>query len=491
MVYPVAKPMSIPALSPAPLRADPRPALPLFAKLLYGVGDMPITVLMVLSGLFILFFYNSVMGLPASLVGIGVSASLVLDAVLDPYIGHVSDRTRHRWGRRHAFMLPGALLTGPLFFLLFSPPRTLGHTGLFLWLLVCSIGVRAASAVYRIPYLSLGAEMSRDYDDRTSTMAIRTWFGLLGTLAAGGLSFLVFFPATADKLHYTGYPHLGLAFGAVMTLTGLVASFGTLHYRTSGPVPTSTAPPFFSAFRISMRNVAFRSIWISTTVFFLAMVLNFSVAIQYFTWYARISGGGSLGLIQTCFYMGALAGVLLWMMLAPRTEKRTLYIMATVATATLLLGAALLIGAGRPLGVGHALPLMIGHVVAGIFASAVWVVPAAMIADVTDVDELATSMRREGIYFGIMNFGEKIAAGGALFLSGTLLSLLGKLAHAPIVTPAGAPAVTPYLGLLFGVVPALLLLVSLIFILPYRLDRSAVHAIQRQLAERGKSELPA
>jgi GPH family glycoside/pentoside/hexuronide:cation symporter len=191
--------------------------------------------------------------------------------------------------------------------------------------------------------------------------------------------------------------------------------------------------------------------------------------------------------------VGALAGVVLWMTLARRTEKRSLYIMATVATATLLLAAALLIGVGRPLGVGHALPLMIGHVVAGIFASAVWVVPAAMIADVTDTDELETGMRREGIYFGIMNFGEKIAAGGALFLAGSLLSVLGKLAPAaaPAIALAGAPATTPYLGLLFGAVPAVLLLISLIFILPYRLDRRAVHAIQRQLAARGKSELPA
>src|SRR5271155_3081163 len=131
---------------------------------------------------------------------------------------------------------------------------------------------------------------------------------------------------------------------------------------------------------------------------------------------------------------------------------------------------------------------MIGHAVAGIFASAVWVVPAAMIADVTDTDELSTGMRREGIYFGIMNFGEKIAAGGALFLAGSLLSALGKLAHAPAPTLAGAPAATPYLGLLYGAVPALLLLISLLFILPYRLDRRAVHGIQRQLAARGKSD---
>ncbi|MGA2736891.1 MAG: MFS transporter, partial [Bryobacteraceae bacterium] len=69
---------------------------------------MPITVLMVLSGLFMLFFYNSVMGLPSVLVGIGLAASLVLDALLDPYIGHISDRTNHGFGRRHVFMLPGA-----------------------------------------------------------------------------------------------------------------------------------------------------------------------------------------------------------------------------------------------------------------------------------------------------------------------------------------------------------------------------------------------
>src|SRR5690348_14648143 len=208
--------MSLPALFPPPSQAAEPSPIPLSVKLLYGIGEMPITVLMVLSGLFMLFFYNSVMGLPSALVGVGLSSSLVVDALLDPYIGHLSDRTRHNLGRRHIFMLPGALITGPCFFLLFSPPRSLGQTGMFVWLLAWAIALRAASAVYRIPYLSLGAELSRDYDDRTKTMAIRTMFGLLGTLGAAALSFLLFFPATADgtepKLHYAGYPRMGLAF---------------------------------------------------------------------------------------------------------------------------------------------------------------------------------------------------------------------------------------------------------------------------------------
>jgi glycoside/pentoside/hexuronide:cation symporter, GPH family len=425
-----------------------------------------------------------VMGLPASVVGLGVAASLVLDAVIDPYIGHLSDRTRHPLGRRHIFMLPAALATGPLFFLLFSPPRGMSKVALFLWLVVSSILLRVASAIYRIPYLSLGAELSQDYDDRTSTMAIRAFFGLVGTLAATGLSFLLFFPRAANgsepKLRYEAYPHLGLAFGALMTAAGLVGFFGTLKFRSWGAGQGSPGPRFFSGFLISMRNRSLRSIWISATVFFLAMVLNFSLSIHYFTWYARISDKAISG-IQTGFY---LAGVFLWMALSRRTEKRTLYIMATITSAILLLSAALLIGNGRLFGTGRALPLIVGNVIGGIFASAVWVVPSSMIADVTDSDELTTGLRREGIYFGIMNFGEKLAAGGALALSGLLLTVFGKLAHVPASSVTGAPAAAPYLGLLYGVVPAMLLVISLIFILPYRLDRRTVHGMQQQLAAR-------
>jgi glycoside/pentoside/hexuronide:cation symporter, GPH family len=477
--------MSVPAISPAPALAEPRP-LPLAAKLLYGVGEMPITVLMFLSGFFLLFFYKSVMGLPPALAGAGLFASLALDAVIDPYIGHLSDRTRHRLGRRHVYMLPGSLAMGFCFFLLFSPPPGLTGATVFLWLLGCSIVLRVTSAAYRIPYLGLGAELSRGYDDRTSTMAVRALFGLLGTLAAAGLSFAVFFPQAADKLHYGGYPRLGLAFGALMTITGLVTFFGTLGYRTNGAPKNPDAPHFFSAFRISMCNSAFRKVWIASTIFFLAVSLNFSMAIDYFTWYAKINGGAMLSTIQVCFCLGALIGVFLWMALGRRGgEKRSLYLVAMVALALVLLSATLLVGAGRLFGTGHPLPLMFGHVLAGIFASAYWVLPPSMVADITDIDELSTGLRREGIYYGIMNFGEKIAAGGALFLAGVLLTVFRKLSHGgSFGAPGAPPAAVPYLGLIYGAVPAVLLLISLISIFSYRLDRRAVHAIQQKLAAR-------
>src|SRR5258708_18219854 len=204
------------------------------AKLYYGVGEIPITVTMVMFGLFAMFFYNWVMGLPASLVGIGIAAGLLVDALVDPYIGYRSDRSQGRLGRRHSFMLPGALAMGPCFMFLFSPPRGMSATALFLWLLAGSMAFRAASALYRIPYLSFGAELSQDYVERTNVISVRALFGLAGTLAAAGLSFLLFFPATADgidpKLHYASYPRLGLVFGSAMTVAGAIPALGPLNH---------------------------------------------------------------------------------------------------------------------------------------------------------------------------------------------------------------------------------------------------------------------
>jgi Na+/melibiose symporter-like transporter len=385
-------------------------------------------------------------------------------------------------------MLAGSIAMGPCFFLLFSPPRNLGTAGLFLWLLACSLAFRATSAIYRIPYLSLGAELSQDYDERTQVIGIRSLFGLLGTLAAASLSFLLFFPETGDgiepKLNYANYPRLGMAFGSVMTITGLAAICGTRAHRQHVGLRTArTTQRFFSGFAASMRNPMFRSIWCSCTFFFLAVVLNFALAIHFFTWYVRVHEAKTLSAIQTSFYLGALGGVMVWMWLAKHAEKRNLYLAGTLATAGILCGASLFFGEGRLFGTGNATPLLIGHIVAGLFGSSVWVLPGSMMADVTDQDELITGLRREGIFFGILNFGEKIASGVALLMAGVLLHFFVRLAPG---AASQTPTAVERLGLLFGFLPGLMLVIAVSFILPYGLNRLAVRSIQQQLGDRRK-----
>jgi GPH family glycoside/pentoside/hexuronide:cation symporter len=456
--------------------------------LFYGIGEMPITISMPVFGLFVLFFYNSVMGLSALWAGSGIAAGLVLDAMIDPYIGFRSDRSRHRLGRRHSFMLAGAVAMGPLLYLIFSPPRGLRGFALFLWLLSFSVLFRAASALYRIPYLGMGAELTSDYVERTQVICIRSLFGLLGMLSAAAASFLIFFKSGASdaKLNYANYPLFGLFYGACLSLTGLVCVFGTWSRRhQAAPSAAANSPSvraFFQSFWRGMSNPAFRSIWLFTVLFFLAVVVNSALSIQFFTWLALISDSSRISAIQAGFYVGALTGVVVWLWQARRgIEKRTLCIAGTLGTATLLVCASLLFGQGRPLGTGNHVALILGHALAGLFASTVWIVPSSMVADVSDLDELSLGSRQEGVFFGIINFGEKVASGAGLLFAGALLNYVVRLAPAATVQD---PVTVSRLGLAYGLVPAALLASACLLIASYRLNRAAVADIQSKIAAR-------
>jgi Na+/melibiose symporter-like transporter len=152
-------------------------------------------------------------------------------------------------------------------------------------------------------------------------------------------------------------------------------------------------------------------------------------------------------------------------------------VIAIATTAVLMALATLLFGENRPLGTGQALWLVIGHAIAGFTASALWVVPGSMVADVADEDALTHGTRREGLFFGMLNLGEKVAAGFALLVGGALLQYFVQLE--PGTTPDAVA--TGRIGIAYGFVPALLLVGAAIPFLSYPLTRDRVEAIQRQL----------
>lgn len=249
------------------------------AKLLYGIGEIANAVRAITFSLFTLYFYTTVMGLPAALVGLGSVMALGWDAVVDPFVGQLSDRARSRLGRRHSPMLLGATTMGLGYWAFFSPPRGLSTAALFAWMLGSGLLVRTATSVYAIPYYALGAELSQDYQERTSVAAVRGGVGLLGTLGAASLSFVAFFPdrtpGVDPKLNYGGYPLMGLTFGLAMTLSSLIATVGTLGWRShlTGPDPPSVTRPreFLVSFTEALRNRSFRLIFFWSLLFFLGV----------------------------------------------------------------------------------------------------------------------------------------------------------------------------------------------------------------------------
>lgn len=461
-------------------------------KLFYGVGEISITVSMVIFGLFILFFYNSVMKLPATWVGFASAVGLLWDAGADPYIGHLSDSFRGRLGRRHPFMLAGSLSMGICLWLLLSPPQGLGKAQLFLWLLGTILLFRTASAVFRIPYLSFGAELSSDYHERTSVVGYRSLFGLLGTVGAASLSFFLFFPAADSgldpKFEHLNYSRMGLFFGIVMTAVGLITVWGTRH-RRHGAFPQSLpgrratfgARDFARAWKTVFLNRPFRQVCFSFSLFFLAVVLTSVLSIHYLTWYVRLPGSETIGTVQAFFWGGAVAGIPIWMRLSRFLEKRFLYLAATLGLSCLLMAAAFLMGEGHLFGTGNPLPLFAGNLLGGLLAGAVWLIPGSMMADVADQDEACSGLRREGILFGLLNFGEKIAAGLSLLLGGLLLDHFVQLAPGQVHQ---APLAASRLGWVYGFLPGSLLLAAALLMRGYALDRRQVQDIQAELGRR-------
>lgn len=467
--------------------------LELRTKILYGVGEVANGIKMIVFGLFTLFFYTSVMGLPSSWVGFASVIALLWNAVVDPYIGYLSDTARFRFGRRHSFMLAGSLAMGAALWAFLSPPRGLSPVALFLWLLATTLLVRTATAVYGVPYYALGAELSEDYHERTSVAAFRGLLALLGMLGAASLSFLAFFPdrtpGTDPKLDYAGYPAMGLTFGMTMTVAGLIATIGTLSRRPHLSVPGLPGSParprgFSVAMLQCLRNPSFVVLFASFSLFFLGVVINSSLSLYYLTYYAKVTASRAVSGFQLSFYLGGLIGVGSCLVLSRVVEKRRLYLLAALATAALMWAALFLVGDGRLFGTGRVTPLIIGHGLAGFMGSILWFIPGSMIADVADEDELATGHRREGAFFGIFLFGQQVAGSVSSLVTGVSLDWFAGLVPGRAEQSAST---VQRIGMLYAGLPAVLVMVAAVLIWGYTLTRRRVISIQAELERRRTS----
>ncbi|MDA1075193.1 MAG: MFS transporter [Proteobacteria bacterium] len=168
--------------------------MPLPTKINFGLGSVAEGVKNATFSTFLLFFYTQVAGLSGSLAGTAIALALVVDAITDPLIGNISDNFRSKWGRRHPFMYIAPLPMALCFILLFQPPDTTAQTPLFLWMLTFAIGVRTAMTFFMIPSNSLVAELTSNYDERTSLMSFRVLSGWIGALLAIQAGYLYFLP---------------------------------------------------------------------------------------------------------------------------------------------------------------------------------------------------------------------------------------------------------------------------------------------------------
>ncbi|HEY4545445.1 MAG TPA: MFS transporter [Pedomonas sp.] len=198
----------------------------------FGAGAIPETLKNVAWDMFVLFYFTQVLGLSGTLAGLAIGISLVVDAVIDPWVGTLSDSMRRtRLGRRQRLMAVSILPFGIAFALLFSPPASLSDTGLFVWLVVFAIICRAAISLFTIPYYALQVELSRSPLERPLLASFRQVSTAIGRFGLPFIAFTFFFAATPDfangQLRRDAYPMFGLTVSLVAMVLMVVCTIGT------------------------------------------------------------------------------------------------------------------------------------------------------------------------------------------------------------------------------------------------------------------------
>jgi GPH family glycoside/pentoside/hexuronide:cation symporter len=460
----------------------------LATKLAYGVGALTDSIKTFSFTTFLFFYYTTVLGLPGTLLGLAMSVGLVFDAAADPVIGHLSDSATLRFGRRHTFMLVGAVGAGGSFIAVFNVPPGLSTAQLFAWLMAWTICLRSSISLFVVPYMALGAELSADYHERTSISAYRSGAAIAGTLLATAAAFLVFLPNESRtggvdaKFVRDGYGSMGIAFGLAIAFFGVVATVGTLRDRdriASQPGSEHNALALQPALLAALRDPSFRIIVLSSALGMMAAAINAALAMHFLTYHARISASGAITLYFGAFYAGAFAGVIIWVRVTQWFEKHHVLAATTLVTAFVMSAGYWLVGEGRPFGTGYLPILMIGNGLAGFFGIAGAMIIPSMIADITAQDELRTGRRREGIFFGIHSFGLQLSAGFAVLIAGVLMDRFAKLVPGQAEQSV---ATVDHLAMISNVVPAVIMACGGVLAVRYGLTRRKVESIQVQLA---------
>lgn len=464
-------------------------------KLAYGVGQLAEGVKSTAFSVFLLFYYNQVLGLSGAWTGLALGLATIFDAVIDPFMGSVSDSFRHRWGRRHLFMYLAVLPLAVSFMLLFVPPAGLGDGGLFCWLLACTMAVRAAMTLYGVPHMALGAELSSDYAERTSVVAYRNVFGFLGGMLVVAIGWGYFFRAQPGfpegQLNGAQYPWFGVWCGLAAAASVLLTALGT-HARIPHLAQPRHAPEAFSTARLygemreALANPSFRALFVGVVLLFVTRGIEQGLGIYMFTHFWLISPA-EIGAVQGASMGGLFVGTVLWVLLSRRVDKRPAFL-AGVAVLSIF---SLLPPLGKIFGwFPHHdnpiyVPLLVSlAVIASLGAAAGLVTSGSMMADIADEHELDTGRRQEGIFFGALLFAVKATSGLGQFVAGWGLDLIDfPLRAEPGTVPA---ATTDALGILYGPGIAIIAVFSVLVLSRYRITTERHAEIVAALTRRAE-----
>jgi GPH family glycoside/pentoside/hexuronide:cation symporter len=455
---------------------ETRERLPLSAKLAFGAGDLGPAIATSIASFFQLFFLTTVAGLSPGTAGTIVLIVKVWDAVNDPIMGWLTDRTVSRYGRRRPWLLYGAVPFGLLFFLQWVVPP-FGEVGRFIYYLVIAMLFDTAFTVVNVPYTALTPELTRDYDERTSLTSFRFAFSIGGALVAATLHQIIVNSFCADPQACQGAALRPgyLAAGAIWGLSCILPFIWCFVGTKERYEPEAGAPELGlrDQVRVAFSNRPYLFVIGIYLFSWLAVQVTASILTFYITFWMQ--NPGLIPIMLLLVQGSAFVFLFIWSAVSRRIGKKAVYMIGML----FWIGVQVMLFFLQPDQVTLAIILA---VLAGVGVSTAYLIPWSMMPDVIELDELRTGQRREGVFYGFMVFLQKLGLALGLFLVGLALELQGFSEGAGIgEQPASALTA---IRVMIGPVPAAVLLCGIVLTAFYPISRQKHQELLAALKER-------
>jgi len=437
--------------------------IPLARKFGYGAGEFSSSIFFTITSFWLLNFLTDEVRLSAALAGTALLVGKIWDAVIDPLIGHLSDRTCSRWGRRRPYLLFFAIPFGIAFVLMFRNPGIESQAGKFIWCLLTYVFFCTVYSFTNIPYNSLLPEMTPDYNERTNIAGVKQGFAVIGTLLGAGAAMPIMALFAGRTAGFIG---MSAIFGFMAALSLLVSFFSV---REPQHVETAKTGGVLEALKDAFSNKPFLILLATWFLNSTAVAIMQSMLIYYYKYVFQDEAAVTLAMIFLLVF--TMLTLPLWVWLCKKLGKKLAYIAGMSLTLAAVLGFAFL--ADR---IGTSLALIFMGL-AGVGFASHYVAPWAMAPDTIEYGFSVSGVRREGIYYSIWTF--VIALGGALagFLVGQGLDLFGYM-------PDVAQSARSILGirLLIGILPAVIILLGNIALAFYPLTQKRYEEVLGKIA---------
>ncbi len=400
--------------------------LPVWLKITHGFGSIAYGVKDNGFSVFLLIFYDQVLGLDPGLVGTAIMIALLADAFVDPVIGEFSDRTQSRWGRRLPWLYGAAIPLGIAWVMLWHPPT--GNTAMTIaWLVAMSIIVRTLVAMCEVPSIALIPELTADYHERTRIMRYRYLFAWATGLIMLMLAYGVFFTGPKGVAGASGYDTFALCGGLLMTASVILSARGqhrVVAHQSPPPQAAQSITQIFAEMRASFSNRAY--LWLIFAALFalINQALSFALSNYLLVYLWQLTKTEML--VYSLALFGSVIGAFLIVgKLSERMGKRNAAILCAiigVSMNTLLyLGWLLRFVPGVPDAPSASFFITV-VAITYCFSISVMMLTSSMVADVVEASQAETGRRSEGLFFAGFFFMQKCAIGIGTFLAGMILT---------------------------------------------------------------------